>query len=320
MAPTNTAFNGLAANATTDATLLGDRLAYHLLSGSFPGSAFATSPNHTIARTYLNDTNLVHLEGGRSQVIAFNIDGGATRVLNQNTQVTITDTASYQNLLIQIVDAVVDVPGTITAAFATWQLSALSSALTSLNFTTPLEAARGITVFAPNDAAIQSAQSTLSTLNTTTLASVLANHVINGTTVYSPLLTQGTYTSAAGAGFTFASNGSGIFVTSGNATARVVQSDIILENGVMHIIDTVLYNNHSDPGAASSAYNAYTSTAGQGAQQTGGVGSGPTPTETGPIGRGSQSAGILAAPIGGAPIVQAIALLAGVLAGTVLLI
>ncbi|KAG9043113.1 hypothetical protein FS837_010024 [Tulasnella sp. UAMH 9824] len=57
-----------------------------------------------------NDAEFVHLEGNKTQAIAFTIDGGATRVLNQNTVVTITNTTSYQNLLIQVVDAVVDTP------------------------------------------------------------------------------------------------------------------------------------------------------------------------------------------------------------------
>ncbi|KAG8904060.1 hypothetical protein FRB99_002331 [Tulasnella sp. 403] len=320
LAPTNQAFNGLAANATTNTTLLGDRLSYHLLSGSFPGSSFANAPNHTIARTYLSDPGLVRLEGGRTQALALANDGGATRVLNQNTVVTITNTTSYENLLIQVVDAVIDTPGTITAAFTTWNLTALPTALNSLNFTTPLEEARGITVFAPNDQAFQNAQSSIAGANSTQVASVLANHVINGTTVYSTQLGNGAYTSAAGQGYTFSSNSSGVFVASGGSTARIVQSDVILENGVMHIIDGVLLNTQSNPGAASSAYNAYTSSAGQGAQQTGGVGA--SPTETGPVGSPSHSSSAFAVrmEVGGTVVLQGVALLAGLLAGAALLV
>ncbi|KAG8992931.1 hypothetical protein FRB90_000864 [Tulasnella sp. 427] len=320
LAPTNTAFNGLAANATSNSTLLGDRLSYHLLSGSFPASSFATSPSHTVARTYLNDSSLVTLEGGKTQAVAFNIDGGATRVLNQNTVVTITNTTSYQNLLIQVVDAVIDTPGTITAAFATYNLTALPAVLNQLNFTDALLAARGITVFAPNDEALTKAAASLQGVNQTQIATVVANHVINGTTVYSPSLGQGSLTSAAGSGFSFSTNSSGTFVTSGNATARVVQSDVIVKNGVVHIIDTVLFNNNSNPSAASSAYSAYTSTAGQGGQQTGAVG-GPSPTETGPIGgSSSKSAGVAVRLVDQGAVLSAVAVLGGVLSGAALLI
>jgi uncharacterized surface protein with fasciclin (FAS1) repeats len=318
LAPTNSAFNGLAANATSNSTLLGDRLSYHLLSGSFPGSAFATSPSHTIARTYLNDTSLVTLEGNKTQAIAFTIDGGATRVLNQNTVVTITNTTSYENLLIQVVDAVIDTPGTITAAFATYKLTALPTVLDQLNFTDALEAAHGVTIFAPNDQALANAASALQGANETQIATVVANHVINGTTVYSPILSQGSYTSAGGQGFSFSTNSSGTFVTSGSATARVVQADVIVKNGVIHVIDAVLFNNNTNPAAASSAYSAYTSTAGQNSQQTGAV-AGPTPTETGPIG-GNNNAAISIRMVDQSAVLSAVALVAGALSGAALLI
>ncbi|KAG8949369.1 hypothetical protein FRC04_008604 [Tulasnella sp. 424] len=320
LAPTNTAFNGLAANATTNSTLLGDRLAYHLLSGSFPGSSFATSPQHTVARTYLNDPSLVTLEGNKTQAIAFNIDGGATRVLNQNTVVTITNTTSYQNLLIQVVDAVIDTPGTFSAAFATYKLTALPTVLDQLNFTDALEAARGITVFAPNDQALTNAASALQGANQTQIATVVANHVINGTTVYSPSLGQGSLTSAAGQGYSFTTNSSGTFVTSGSATARVVQADVIVKNGVVHIIDAVLFNNQSNPSAAASAYSAYTSTAGQNnQQQTGAVGA--TPTETGPIGgTNTHNAALAIRLVDQSTVLSAVVVVAAAMSGAALLI
>ena len=77
--------------------------------------------------------------------------------------------------------------------------------------------------------------------------------MINGSTVYSPLLTGQNYTSAAGEPLSFALNATGHYVTSGNVTARIVQPDVLLPNGVIHVVDRVLVNTESDAGAASSA-------------------------------------------------------------------
>lgn len=49
-------------------------------------------------------------------------------------------------------------------------------------------------------------------------------------------------------------NATGHFVTSGNVTAQIVQPDVLLPNGVLHVIDRVLLNTQIDSGAASSAY------------------------------------------------------------------
>jgi uncharacterized surface protein with fasciclin (FAS1) repeats len=249
-----------------------------LLAGSFPGSAFATDPNHTVARTFLNDSAVVQLEGGLPQAIVFSIQGGATRVLNQNTNVTIINTTSYQNLLIQVVDAVVDLPGNLSSALSAWNLTGADTLLSGLNYTTPLTQTRGFTLFVPNDAAFGAANVTLNQLaasNITQVYQVINNHVINGTTAYSTTLAQAKLTSAGGEGFSFVTNSSGTFVTSGNSTAKVVVADILLDNGVIHIIDQILLNNATNAAAASSAYSAATSSAAAAATsvQSGAVGS-----------------------------------------------
>ncbi len=85
--------------------------------------------------------------------------------------------------------------------------------------------------------------------------------IINGSSLYSPaLLSSPKLTTAAGEPLSFTSNSSGLFVNSGIssgstvATAKVVKSDVLVENGVVHIIDGVLLNMDTNPEAATSAY------------------------------------------------------------------
>ena len=70
--------------------------------------------------------------------------------------------------------------------------------------------------------------------------------------MYSPLL-SGNHTSAAGEPLRFVLNATGHYVSCGAATARIVQPDVLLANGVVHVIDGVLLDTASDYEAASAA-------------------------------------------------------------------
>ena len=76
---------------------------------------------------------------------------------------------------------------------------------------------------------------------------------MNGTTAYSPALLGGNLTTAAGEPLAFALNATGQYVSSGSVTARITQPDVLLPNGVVHVVDRVLLNLESNPAAASSA-------------------------------------------------------------------
>lgn len=88
---------------------------------------------------------------------------------------------------------------------------------------------------------------------------MVSTQYINGTSYYSPELlansSSTTFTSASGQPFAFSSNSSGAYVTSGStgASARIVKSDILTENGVVHVIDRVLVNLNRDETKAGDA-------------------------------------------------------------------
>jgi uncharacterized surface protein with fasciclin (FAS1) repeats len=86
-APNDKAWSGAFPNATTlnysDPGLLGT-IQYHIVSGEF-GDETATFPNTTIGRTFLNATDLVQLEGNKSQVLGWSHypSDGKTHIMNQ---------------------------------------------------------------------------------------------------------------------------------------------------------------------------------------------------------------------------------------------
>ncbi|KAI3601178.1 hypothetical protein WG66_001633 [Moniliophthora roreri] len=284
--PTNDALSAIPSSVTSDAETLARIVSYHVLKGNFTSGhnlTTATLPEVTIGRTLLNDSNFVHLEGNRAQVLVWGKNAeGQVQILNQPENTTVQSEVQVGGFGIYPINHVLTPPAAFSQAVTANNVNTVIGILNNTqipvgdqnqSFTSYLDsdAIRGFTFFVPNDAAIQAASAALQELgsNPTLLLTVLGNHIINGTTLYSTTLTNST--SASGEPLTFHTNSTGTFVTSGNSTARIVNPNVLLKNGVAHIIDTVLANTQSNPQAAQEA----ASQAAQKANQT--------PVENGPI-------------------------------------
>jgi uncharacterized surface protein with fasciclin (FAS1) repeats len=91
---------------------------------------------------------------------------------------------------------------------------------------------KDITVFAPTNAAFAAIANV--TLSKEQLTEVLEYHVIAGTVAYSTLLTNGEKVATA--------EGDDVTITLANGTvlvndAKVVEADVLISNGVVHVID-----------------------------------------------------------------------------------
>ncbi|WVW80842.1 hypothetical protein I302_102831 [Kwoniella bestiolae CBS 10118] len=256
-APSNAALSNVSQDILGNNALLTQILAYHILNNTYTSQGVATAPNHTIARTLLRGGNYT-LPGNFTAplVLAKNSTNATSfEIIQTTSNISAGGNATAANLHVYVIDQVIQLPqslDTVVPEIAP-QLNGLVGSIPGL--ADSLASANGITIFAPNDAAIGAIQSSLGQLNATQVTSVLSNHIINGTVVYSTGLGSGNYTSAGGEPFTFVSNSSGAYVRSANSTAKIVQSDIILNNGVIHVIDNVLVNTASNPQAAESAYS-----------------------------------------------------------------
>ncbi|RDX40108.1 FAS1 domain-containing protein [Lentinus brumalis] len=266
--------NDTACDVPSDADELTDLVAYHIVSGNFSGVT-TNYTNTTLGRTLLSDPKLVQLEApGEHQVVAWATRAdGQVHVLNQLNDSIVTNTTTYENVTIYTVDHVLTIPQTFAetvpvnnasladtrTALSQVQVdyfNATTNQTTTESFFEVLNSGlHGFTLFAPNNSAIEGVAATLATLasNRTALSTLFQNHLINGSTVYSPLLSSANLTSAAGEPLSFVLNATGHYVTSGNVTAQIIQPDVLLPNGVIHVIDRVLVNTDSDVSAASSA-------------------------------------------------------------------
>ncbi|KAF5375990.1 hypothetical protein D9757_008854 [Collybiopsis confluens] len=279
-APSNDALAAVPESVTSNSSALLDVVLYHVLPGSFSSSnsstpvlMSATFPNHTLGRTLLNSTES---EGNVSQVLAWTKEGNTISFLNQPTNVSVVNSTRVEGAQIDIylINGVLTSPPTLTTLVSNSTNTTSLGGLLNNTFITGSDGSNTtlgnylsqgtITAFAPINAAFSAIQSSLSSLatNQSGLITVLQNHLINGTALYSTEIANNTsQTSAAGETLHFSTNSSGTFVTSGSASAKIIQTDLLTSNGVVHLIDNVLVNLESDPAAASSAFASATSAA-----------------------------------------------------------
>ncbi|MCJ1465644.1 hypothetical protein MMC07_004263 [Pseudocyphellaria aurata] len=219
-------------------------LQYHVIPGvhrsnSYNGS-FQFNP------TWLNDPKYDNVTGG--QVVGGVLQSGDLNVFisgyGSRTTVSESDIA-FKGGIIHTIDTFLIPPVDFTSTCSTFNLTAAGGAIANASLAPYVNTQKDITIFAPNNAAFQNLGTTLSHLTIEQLSDLLKYHVVNGShrVSYSDSLVDGTKLQTLEGGtitITFASNS--LFVNS----ARVLQQDILLANGVLHVLDNVLSPNASN--------------------------------------------------------------------------
>lgn len=85
-----------------DHDVIGNTLLYHVMPGTVLPAQISAAPDHTVQRTFLKDTSMDQLEGGKPQAIVLttvnNNTQPALQVLNQKAQTTALSTIVYKNV------------------------------------------------------------------------------------------------------------------------------------------------------------------------------------------------------------------------------
>lgn len=231
-APTDDAFTAAGIDLSTFDTdeenaTLADILTYHVLAGDVASSAVTDG----LEVTMLNGDNA-----------SFTVTNGT--VMIEGATVTTADVTA-SNGVIHIIDTVlippqdlVDIPA---IAQSTGVHTALVSALTQAGLVSTLQGDGPFTVFAPTDAAFQAAGIDLSEIDTPeenqSLVDLLTYHVLAGA-VQSDAVTDGLeVTMLNGDNATFHVHDGVVSIEGANVTT----ADVIASNGVVHVIDAVLF-------------------------------------------------------------------------------
>ncbi|OCT46610.1 Stabilin-2 [Cladophialophora carrionii] len=242
LAPNNEAFSRFlnssagAALAQNDTDLIQGLFTYHVLEGAYPNFT-----DVQFIPTLLQPPQFTNVTGGQvvQAVPGDNSTAFFSGLLNNASSTGAP--LNYSGGVIHIIDEVLIIPQNVSETAIQANLTAVAGALTSADLVETVDYLTDVTVFAPNNAAFEAIGSALPNLTTEDLTSILQYHVIQGTVGYSNQLQNGSLMTVQGNNVTIAVVDGEVFVNS----ARVVVADVLVANGVVHVIDNVLNPNNA---------------------------------------------------------------------------
>jgi uncharacterized surface protein with fasciclin (FAS1) repeats len=199
-------------------------LLYHVVSGRVPAS---------------DVVGLSQAETVQGQPVVVSVSGSTVRV--NDAMVTQTDVMG-SNGLIHVIDSVILPPtmDLVGVAVNDSRFSTLAAAVEAAGLIDTLQSEGPFTVFAPTDEAFgKLPDGTVEALlqDIPTLTDILLYHVVPGRVVSGDVVNVDSAASAQGASIGVSVNGGSVLL---NGDSRVVETDILATNGVVHVIDSVI--------------------------------------------------------------------------------
>jgi uncharacterized surface protein with fasciclin (FAS1) repeats len=240
LAPSNEAFAAIG-NETVQALasntgLLTALLQYHVLNGTYLSSAITNQS--AFVPTLLTNELFTNVTGG--QVVEAVKDGDNVTFFSgllSNSTVSTAD-VNFTGGVIHVIDRFLVLPTNVSETLTSANLTGLRGALNATNLLDAVDTTPDVTIFAPTTEAFRDIGSALANASVEDISNILTYHVVNGTVGYSSGLENGTVLTAL--------NGDNLTITIGEEgrifvnSARVTIADILVANGVVHVIDEVL--------------------------------------------------------------------------------
>ncbi|KXH69164.1 fasciclin domain-containing protein [Colletotrichum salicis] len=243
LAPSNAALEAFLASpgaqgAATNPGLVAAILQYHVLNGTYYASNFTEEPQ--FIPTLLSNETYTNITGGQ-RVQAQTVGGNVTfySALRENSTVT-AGNVNFTAGTIHIIDKVLSVPQPIPGTLQAANLTAALGAIQAANVGPALTAAKDLTIFIPNNEAFRSIGNLTANL-TAALPSILQYHVVAGAVLYSPDITNTSLTTLNGGNVTIRVINETVYVNE----AEVLIPNVLVANGVVHVIDNVLNPNNT---------------------------------------------------------------------------
>ncbi|KAM0354346.1 hypothetical protein ACHAPU_001390 [Fusarium lateritium] len=242
LAPSNDAIKELLKDTTIarmvqrDPSSIAGILQYHVLNGTYYASNITAMDAPAFVPTMLNNATYANVTGGqRVEVMAMNDTVSFYSGFRAQSNVTKAD-LNFTGGVIHIINRVLTIPKNLSDTAIAANLTAVAGALTEANIVSNLTNERNITVFAPSNSAFAKIGSILANLSSTDLEGILGYHVVNNTVGYSSDLKNGSLTSSAGEKLNIKIDNGTVYVNN----AKVIVPDVLIANGVVHVIDAVL--------------------------------------------------------------------------------
>ncbi|KAE9382004.1 FAS1 domain-containing protein [Stipitochalara longipes BDJ] len=244
LAPSNTAFQTWLEDQSPP--LSDDQiealLSYHVLHGVFPTVSLAPKPQ--FANSFLTNTSYANVTSGQRVELLSTVDGDP-QIVSGNKSISgfTTKDVLFTGGLIQIIDTVLTIPLSYVILVTQANFRFVVAILTAGGYLSPSDTTLvnavlyrpNMTFFAPNtQAALTAFTARAPTMSTSQLAATFNYHAVPNFIGYSSQLTNGMQLQTSeGTNLTITIQGNETFVNG----ARILISDYLVANGVVHLID-----------------------------------------------------------------------------------
>ncbi|RFU80473.1 fasciclin domain-containing [Trichoderma arundinaceum] len=250
IAPSNEAFKNIPYTALngiwdpTDKATTVPLLQYHILQGTVATAALDTGPTY-VRSTLLTSSRYTNVTSGQNVLIAKQPGDTVVFTTSMGTRCTLVDgDITFQGGLIQVVDNLLVPPARIQNTTEAFSVPNFLGGLYAGKLMPDVSYEQNVTIFAPVDKAFTSVGGSLRHLDAKKIARIMNYHIVPGQVLVSSALNNGSRLQ------TLAKNQAGtapeslVIRQAGNNkyvnSAQIVQPDILLANGIMHLISDVL--------------------------------------------------------------------------------
>ncbi|KAM6535365.1 hypothetical protein FALCPG4_004937 [Fusarium falciforme] len=219
-------------------------LQYHILQGTINTDDLKAGPAY-VKPTLLKDPTWANVTNGQNILITKQPDVVVFSTRLGSRATVVNNDIEFEGGLIQIVDSVLVPPSGIGQVLTASQVQSFLGGLYDSKIMPALDEVKDITVFAPRDQAMEAIGGTLAKMSLSQLAEVMGYHIVRGKVLVSTDLrnAKSLKTISQGKRLQIRQIGNEMFVNS----AKIISTDILISNGILHIITNV--NNPDDADA-----------------------------------------------------------------------
>lgn len=244
LAPSNAALSALPQSVVnrvnTDPNFLPALLSYHVLNGTYYAAALSAAPAHQAYQTLLSAGAPYTLVPGGQRLLVETAAGGAAATvtllsgLQHAAHLEMAD-YNFTGGTMHIIDRLLTMPANLTTTLLEGGYTAAVGALRQAGMGAVLDVDQTpLTVLVPNNSGFAAVGSLVADMTAEDLELVLGYHVVQGRVLYAEMIGEGeAVQTMQGGDVTFRREEGSMFVNG----ARVVVYDVLMANGVVHIID-----------------------------------------------------------------------------------
>ncbi|WYZ39622.1 hypothetical protein EsH8_III_001536 [Colletotrichum jinshuiense] len=243
VAPSNAAFENIPGTQLngiwneSDPSIAVPILEYHILQGTVSTGDLESGPS-VLRTSLLQDPAWTNVTGGQNVLV--NKQPGNITVFTSSEGIRTTQDEGdirFAGGLIQVVENLMIPPSRLENTTDAFKLTSFLGALYATKRLPSLAEKKNITIFAPRNEGFQRVAGTLKDMDEDDIMGLLNYHVVSGHVIASSDLKNGTnLTTISSNQLHVIRSGNNLFINS----AQIVQPDILIANGILHIIDNVL--------------------------------------------------------------------------------